>query len=165
MTTLTEDQSAELARMVGVRADSDGATVVAAVREALDEQARAGAITPAEAMDALREAPGPEAVLVDASMFGLMKADLEELAALRAERDDQAISAAVRKGFVLPAARASWKAQMRQDPEATKKALAELKTPLVPLAATGYDSGDGDWGDPQNQPGWSDVYFNDGKTR
>src|SRR5690348_15606033 len=141
MTQLDEAQAAEVAQLVGVDPASDGSTIVAAVREALEEQAELEVDESAfrDREEQARRALG--IVLVDGKVLDGMRVDRDELERLRAERDDQTIFAAMRKGFITPAQKAGWQAAMRRDPEATKAEIAQLKTPLVPMKALGYDDG------------------------
>jgi hypothetical protein len=159
MTTIDETQVDELRKLVGVSADCDGPTIVAAVREALDEQAEAGQITTSAALAALR-ANDPDVLLLDKGIYDAMQTERRELAELRAEKDDQAITAALRRGLVTPAMVPGWQAAMRRDPASTKAELAKLTTPIVPMAAIGYDDPAagpdiGPNGQPIGEPGWA----------
>jgi hypothetical protein len=110
-----------LGKLVGITA-TDEETVVAAVREALEEAA----------------ADGTE--LVESAELTELRADAD---AWRTRRWDNLLDQAVRLGKIPPAARRGWRASLDRDPAAVEAELAALPANRVPVTEIGYEYDDG----------------------
>ena len=131
----------EIRKRLGVAADADEATVLAALDEALEERAEE---TPAAASDAPELGEG--VVAVDKAVLDELRTQAArgEQAAARQEADDRArlVDAAVRDGRIAPARRDAWIARLAAD-AGEAATLASLSPGLVPVnGAVGYGGDD-----------------------
>lgn len=131
MAELTDEQLTTLRQTAGVADDADVDTALAAIAEALQEQA-----------DAPQNTTRPEGtVLVDEAAF----ADLQAQAALgvqahqaqMAAHREQVLDDAVRTGRIAPAARDSWAALLERDNTA-EATLAGLPANTIPVTELGH---------------------------
>lgn len=131
MADITDAQLTTLRQTAGVADDADVDTALAAIAEALQEQA-----------EAPPTASHPEGtVLVDQAAF----ADLQAQAALGAQAREQQMAAhreqvldeAVRAGRIAPAARNGWAALLERDATA-EATLAELPANTIPVTEIGH---------------------------
>lgn len=123
----------DVRQRLGVAADADEATVLAAMDEALDERNEEA---PAAALP-------PGVVTVEAATLAELRAAAQrgDEARTRQEAEDREalVSAAVNDGRISPARRTAWLAQLAADPGAAET-LASLEKGLVPVGAPiGYD--------------------------
>ncbi|GAA2990750.1 hypothetical protein GCM10017559_08520 [Streptosporangium longisporum] len=129
---------------LGLSADADEATILAAVDEALNE--RAEPTTPTEPVAAAPAALPPGTVAIDETMLAELRERAEQGVAARArqltEDRDRAIEDAIRAGKTPPARREHWQTSWKADPEGTKQLLASLAPGLVPLADIGEPGGE-----------------------
>lgn len=131
MADITDAQLTTLRQTAGVADDADVDTALAAISEALQEQAE----------DPQTSAHPEGTVLVDQAAF----ADLQAQAALGAQARAEQVAAhrekvlndAVRTGRIAPAARNSWAALLERDSTA-EATLAELPANTVPVTALGH---------------------------
>lgn len=123
----SDEQLTTMRQRLGVAADADESTIVAALCEALDEQAE----------------DRPTAGTLPEGIVAVEHAQLEELRAAaqlgraaheRQEREDRErlVDTAVGDGRIAPARRAHWLAQLEADPGAAET-LASLEKGLIPV--------------------------------
>ena len=128
---ITDEQLTTLRQSLGVAADADVSTCLAALEEALAE--RATEPTSAAAQDGT--------VVVDAEAYAALRRDAEAGAQARAQQQrehrEQVVAAAVQDGRIPPARRDHWLALIEQDPGA-ESALADLAPGLVPVSELGH---------------------------
>lgn len=131
MADITDEQLTTLRQTAGVADDADVDTVLAALTEALAEQA-----------DAPQGTTAPEGtILVDQAAF----ADLQAQANLGAQAREQQVAAhreqvlddAVRTGRIAPATRPSWAAILERDPKA-EETIAGLPANTIPVEELGH---------------------------
>jgi len=130
---------------LGLAADADEATILAAVDEALNERAEP---TPAEPV-AAAPAPLPEGtVVIEETMLNELREQAAQGVAARTrqltEDRDRAIEDAIRAGKTAPARREHWQKSWKADPEGTKELLASLEPGLIPMADIGEPGGEPD---------------------
>lgn len=118
---------------LGVAADADEATILAALDETLAEQAEpTGDAAPAPVAAALPEGT----VAIDAAQLEALQAAARrgDEARARQERDDREalVSAAISDGRIPPARREAWLAQLESDP-GSRDVLASLAPGLIPV--------------------------------
>jgi ATP-dependent protease ClpP protease subunit len=136
----TTDQLTTL-RELGLPVDQDPATLVAAVAEALSEQAQAD-----PAPQAAAGAPQlPEGVVaIGGDVLAQLQADAAQGRAAREdqvrERRDGIIAAALRQGRITAATRETWRAELDRNEEGTA-ALLQTLTPVVNTTERGHDGG------------------------
>ena len=130
---LTDAQFAALAQKVGVPADADADTLLAAVNEALTEQAD-------DRPGARGLAPGTR--VIDESTYDSLleraKAGDEARAAQTQARRESAVDAAINEGRIPPARREHWLAQMQADEDGTTTVLAQLAAGTIPVTEIGH---------------------------
>jgi hypothetical protein len=133
----TTDQLATL-RQLGLPADQDPATFVAAVAEALNEQEQTTTTT-AQLPDGVRT--------IDADVLAQLQADAAQGRAAREEqvtaRRVAKVDAAIRAGKLPPAARDRWLTNLAADEEAFTATLDGLQ-PVIPTEERGHDDGSQD---------------------
>lgn len=131
MADITDEQLTTLRQTAGVADDADVDTALAAIAEALQEQA-----------DAPQNTPRPEGtILVDEAAF----ADLQAQAALgvkahqaqMAAHRESVLDDAVRTGRISPAARDSWAALLVRD-DTAEATLAGLPANTIPVVELGH---------------------------
>ena len=131
MADITDEQLTTLRQTAGVADDADVDTALAAIAEALQEQA-----------DAPQASTHPEGtILVDQAAF----TDLQAQAALgvqahqaqMAAHREQVLDDAVRTGRIAPAARSGWAALLERD-DTAEATLAELPANTIPVAELGH---------------------------
>lgn len=131
MADISDKQLTTLRQTAGVADDADVDTALAAIAEALQEQA-----------DPPQASTHPEGtVLVDQAAF----ADLQAQAALGAQAREQQMAAhreqvlddAVRTGRIAPSARQGWAALLQRD-SAAEATLAELPANTIPVTEIGH---------------------------
>lgn len=137
------EQLTTMRQSLGLSAEADEATIVAALAEALAEQADT---PPAAAL--------PDGVVtVDAATLENLRADAARgaEAARRQEREDREtlVAAAVADGRIAPARTAAWLASLEADPGAAET-LAKLERGLIPVAERGYGADTSDAVAPAN---------------
>ena len=128
---------------LGLAADADEATILAAVDEALNERAEP---TPAEPV-AAAPAPLPEGtVVIEETMLNELREQAAQGVAARAqqrtEARDRALDDAVKAGKFPPARREHYAKAWDADPDGTKQLLASLADGLVPMADIGEPGGE-----------------------
>jgi hypothetical protein len=126
-----------LRERLGLGADADEATILAAVDEALTERA-----DPAPAPTASAAPIVPTGMtLIDEATLADLRQKAEQGVAARArqltEDRDRTIDDAIRAGKTPPARREHWQTAWAADPDGTKQLLASLAPGLVPLADIG----------------------------
>lgn len=127
----SDEQLATLRQRIGVAADADAATTLAALDEILEEQADpAPSATAPEGMVLLDEAA--HAALVSDATAG-REARNEQLRAHRAGL----VEAAVRDGRIPPSRREHWASLLEADPGA-EQTLASLAKGVVPVDELGH---------------------------
>ena len=119
---------------LGVSAEADEATILAAFDEALAEQADAPTVLP------------EGVVAIDSAVLDELKADAaagrQALDAQTSARRDQLVDAALADGRVAPANRAVWRERLDKDEEGTVALLGTLATnKAVPVDPIGYTGG------------------------
>jgi ATP-dependent protease ClpP protease subunit len=133
----TTDQLATL-RQLGLPADQDPETFVAAVAEALNEQEQTTTTT-AQLPDGVRT--------IDADVLAQLQADAAQGRAAREEqvtaRRVAKVDAAIRAGKLPPAARDRWLTNLAADEEAFTATLDGLQ-PVIPTEERGHDDGSQD---------------------
>lgn len=149
------DQS--LRERLGLPADADEATILAALESALTPPTPEPVPEPvAEVEPAPAPVPVPEpvaartmpagTVLVDEATLADLRRQAAEGVAARAqqltEARDRSISAAIAEGRIPPARREHWAALWQADPEGTETTLASLAAGTIPLADLGTTAGD-----------------------
>lgn len=134
----TDAQLTTMRQELGLPEDADEATIVAALSEALAEQAEettsSTAATPPEGM-----------VLVESDVLD----DLRSAAAMGKEartqqlneKRDRTIAQAIADGKITPARREHWAMQWDADPEGAEQTLNALAAGLVPVEERGHDQG------------------------
>jgi ATP-dependent protease ClpP protease subunit len=133
----TTDQLATL-RQLGLPADQDPATFVAAVAEALAEQEQTPPVS-AQLPDGVRT--------IDADVLAQLQADAAQGRAAREEqvtaRRTAKVDAAIRAGKLPPAARDRWLTNLTADEESFTTVLDGLQ-PVIPTEERGHDDGSQD---------------------
>ncbi|KQU30335.1 MULTISPECIES: head maturation protease, ClpP-related [unclassified Rhodococcus (in: high G+C Gram-positive bacteria)] len=134
MGTLKDD----LTKRLGISADADEATIVAAIDEALNE--RTDGPTLDQAMDAVKAAGN---VVVSQSVFDDYKAKVDNLDQIRAEQAKTAnariVEDALRDGKITAADKDTWNALVESNPEGAKAALDRMeKGHAVPVSESGH---------------------------
>lgn len=130
---LTDAQCAQLAQKVGVPADADANTLLAAVDEALAEQADDQGGTRGLA-------PGTR-VIDEATYDDLLEraaAGDEARTAQALARRQTAVDTAINEGRIPPARRDHWLAQLEADEEGATTVLAQLAAGTIPLTEDGH---------------------------
>lgn len=135
----TTDQLTTL-RQLGLPADQDPATFVAAVAEALAEQEQTTTTTTtAQLPDGVRT--------IDADVLAQLQADAAQGRAAREEqvtaRRTAKVDAAIRAGKLPPAARDRWLTNLAADEEAFTATLDGLQS-VIPTEERGHDDGSQD---------------------
>lgn len=129
---ITDEQFAALAQQVGVAADADLDTALAAVTEALAEQAE----------DAPPAGLAPGTRVVDQATYDdlLTRASRgDEAAQAQAQaRREAAVDTAVAEGKIPPSRRQHWLTLLTSDEEGTSTTLASLAAGTVPLVEQGH---------------------------
>lgn len=139
-----------LAERLGIAADADDDTIVAALDEALAERAADAPPAPTE--------PSLDCAVAVVKKAGLAVNEASVIEELRtkAERGDQAraqqireaneavVDSAIRDGKVPPARRDHWVGAMSADPEGTKAVLDSMEKGLIPYAEAGHSADAGD---------------------
>lgn len=133
-----------LRERLGLSADADEATILAAVDEALNE--RAEPTTPTEPV-AAAPAPLPEGtVVIEEAVLNELREQASQGVAARTrqltEDRDRAIEDAIRAGKTAPARREHWQTAWAADPDGTRDVLASLAPGLVPLEDIGEPGSD-----------------------
>ncbi|WP_436759334.1 phage protease [Streptosporangium sp. V21-05] len=133
-----------LRERLGLGADADEATILAAVDEALNE--RAEPTIPVEPV-AAAPAPLPEGtVVIEEAVLNELREQASQGVAARTrqltEDRDRAIEDAIRAGKTAPARRDHWQKSWAADPDGTRDVLASLAPGLVPLADIGEPGGE-----------------------
>lgn len=128
----SDEQITDMRQQLGVAEDADEATILAALSEALTEQAAPENAAPA--------VPDGMAV-VDAEVLAQLRADAEagrqaRTTQLEAERDG-AIDAAVRDGRIMRSRAEHWRESWNADPDGARQLLASLAPGLVPVDELG----------------------------
>ena len=146
MPTLKES----LAERLGIEADANDDTIVAALDEALEERAEA---TPAAAVSAAPSLDQAVAAVRAAGLVAVEQGVIDDLRS-KAERGDQAraqqireaneavVDAAIRDGKIPPARRDHWVNAMAADAEGTKSVLDGMEKGLIPYAEAGHSVDD-----------------------
>jgi ATP-dependent protease ClpP protease subunit len=133
----TTDQLTTL-RELGLPADQDPETFVAAVAEALNEQTQTPPVS-AQLPDGVRT--------IDADVLAQLQADAAQGRAAREEqvsaRRVAKVDAAIRAGKLPPAARDRWLTNLAADEETFTATLDGLQ-PVIPTAELGHDDGSQD---------------------
>lgn len=131
MANFTDEQLTTLRQTAGVADDADVDTVIAAVKEALSEQAE----------DPKPSAVPEGAIIVDRAAFDEMREQARAGAAAREQQvvaqREQALDDAVRTGRIAPAARPGWAALLERDPAAAET-LEQLPAGTIPVNELGH---------------------------
>lgn len=146
----SDEQITTLRQRVGVAADADEDTILAALEEALAERADPPEQTqPAGTADILiRPVLDPASVppgmtLVEADVLTGLQAAARRGEEARAQQEreerDRTITSAVRDGKITPARRNHWQAAWDSDPDGTRATLESLPKNLLPVAELGHD--------------------------
>ncbi|SFK92543.1 ATP-dependent protease ClpP, protease subunit [Streptosporangium canum] len=136
-----------LRERLGLNADADEATILAAVDEALAERAEPET-TPAPAAEPVAAQLPEGTVLVDSERLAQLERQAAEGVAARAqqriEARDRDLDDAVRAGKFPPARREHWARLYDADPDGTRQTLNSLAEGTIPLADIGAPGGDED---------------------
>jgi len=124
----SDEQLTTLRQQVGVADDADEATILAALAEAMTEQADPTPPTPLPAGTVAIDAEQLEQLQVAA------RAGQEARAQQQTEHREQLVSAAVADGRIPPARRDAWLASLAADP-GSEQTLASLAPGLIPIGA------------------------------
>ncbi|NKZ71844.1 hypothetical protein GTA09_20250 [Rhodococcus hoagii] len=129
MSTLIES----LRERLGVNADADEATVLAAIDEALAEQAETGAAGASNTADT---------VTVDRAQWETTVAEARSGQQARVQQlrdaDEALVDAAIRDGKFGPARREHWLTALAADRDGATQAINSLAKGLVPLEEIGH---------------------------
>ncbi|MFD4932340.1 head maturation protease, ClpP-related, partial [Peribacillus butanolivorans] len=143
MATLQE----ALAERLGIDADADEATVLAAVDEALDERAdndSAGSGSEPTADQVTSYAQRNGLTVVDQAQYANLVASAQEGRDARAEQlraaDETFVTNAIAKGKFGPARRDHWMNALKLDREGATAAINSLADGLIPVAETGHST-------------------------
>lgn len=124
-----------LRQQLGLAADADEATVLAANAEALSERAETAPVA--------ASTPPAGVVQVDATALEELRQQAAAGAAARAQQETEqrqrTVDAAIRDGRIPPARRDAWLAQLSADPGA-ETVLAQLAKGTVPVNEVGIDT-------------------------
>lgn len=145
---ISDEQLTIMRQQLGVAADADLATCLAAMKEALDEQAEdtgspaPAAITPPAAPSGLPDLPAG-VVVIDASVLEGLQAGAKTAAEL-AERDrvstrDAAITAAFRAGKITANSKAEWVKSWDANPAQAQALLDVMPAGMIPVDEVGHD--------------------------
>lgn len=150
---LTDEQAALMRTQLGLGDDADAATIVAAMQEALAEQAADAPAPAAPARPAVAALPDG-VVAIESSVLDQLRADGAAGRAAHTrqatEDRDRAITAAIGEGRIPPARRAHWVAQWDADPEGAETTLAALEPGTIPVSEIGTSQDrDGEGGSEQ----------------
>ena len=141
-TRITDEQITSLAQRLGVPEDADGATIVDALDEALQERAE-----PAAA-----QANTEGVVALDQETYDQLRSDATAGREARREQQNQRraglVSAAVQDGRIAPARAQHWLTALEADPEGAEASLAGLQKGLIPVNEVGHDTFDDAEGKP-----------------
>jgi ATP-dependent protease ClpP protease subunit len=126
-----DDLKAGLVQRLGVTdADASDDTLLAALDEALTEQAEPTAVIPEGAQ------------LIDSQVLAGLQSDAAAGRAAREEqnksRRDGIVAKAIEEGRIAPASRDTWRAQLDKNEEGTAALLASLAPNTVPVAEVGH---------------------------
>lgn len=143
MATLQE----ALAERLGIDADADEATVLAAIDEALDERADdggAGSGSEPTADQVTNYAQRNGLTVVDQAQYANLVASAQEGRDARAEQlrtaDEAFVTNAIAKGKFGPARRDHWMNALKLDREGATAAINSLADGLIPVAETGHST-------------------------
>lgn len=132
----SDEQLTTMRQRLGVAADADEPTILAALEEALEERT--------EPTPAVAQLP-PGVVTVEATTLAELRAAAQrgDEARTRQESEDREalVNAAVRDGRISPARRDAWLAQLAADPGAAET-LASLEKGLIPVGREVGHAGD-----------------------
>lgn len=126
---LTDEQYAQLCQRVGVAADADADTTLAALDEALAERAEPMSL------------PSGARIIDEATYDDLVARATRGDEAVQAEataRREAAVDAAVAEGRIPPSRRDHWVAQMNADEAGASQVLAELAPGTIPVDEIGH---------------------------
>lgn len=130
----SDEQLTQMRTDLGLQADADEATIVAALREALEERAE-GPSTTTQVPEGM--------VLVESDVLAGLRDQAGQGALARQqqldERRDRTIDQAVADGRITPARREHWVNAWNADAEGAEQQLASLAPGLVPLEERGHD--------------------------
>lgn len=141
------------AERLGIGADADDDTIVAALDEALEERAEAAPGAPAASVPAAPSLDQAVAAVRAAGLVAVEQGVIDDLRS-KAERGDQAraqqireaneavVDAAIRDGKIPPARRDHWVNAMAADAEGTKSVLDGMEKGLIPYAESGHSVDD-----------------------
>lgn len=142
MSRLTDEQTTSLAQRLGVPEDADGATILDALDEALQERAE-----PARTQDSTEGI-----VALDQETYQQLRADATAGREARREQQQQRrsalVSAAVKDGRIAPARAQHWITALEADPEGAEASLDRLQKGLIPVDEVGHDTFDDAEGKP-----------------
>ncbi len=124
----SDEQLTTLRQQVGVADDADGATILAALAEALTEQADPNPPTPLPAGTVAIDSEQLQELQVAA------RAGQQARAQQETEHREQLVAAAVADGRIPPARRDAWLASLAADP-GSEQTLAALAPGLIPVGA------------------------------
>lgn len=131
----TDAQMTTMRQELGLPETADEATIVAAMSEALAEQAEA----PTSATPKVPEGM----VLVEKDVIDSLREGATQGAEARSqqltEKRDRAISQAIKDGKITKAREAHWVGSWDADPEGAESLLASLEPGLVPVEERGHD--------------------------
>lgn len=134
-----------LRERLGLNADADEATILAALDEALSERADPPATDPAPTPEPVAASLPPGVVMVDSERLAQLEQQAAEGVAARAqqrtEARDRALTDAIKAGKFPPARRDHWARLWDADPDGTQQTLASLAEGTVPLADIGEPGG------------------------
>ncbi|WP_435199559.1 head maturation protease, ClpP-related [Janibacter sp. GS2] len=132
MADITDQQLTTLRQTAGVADDADVDTVIAAVTEALAEQAEPPSNHPT---------PPEGAIVVDRAAFDELRSQAQLGVQARQEqvtaRREQVLDDAVRTGRIAPAARPSWAALLERD-DSAEETLTGLPANTIPVVELGH---------------------------
>ena len=131
----SDEQMTTMRQELGLPEDADEATIVAALSEALAEQAEA-------TTSHTTTAQAPEGMtLVDTAVLDELRSGARQGVEARqrqlTEDRDRTIEDAIRTGRTTPARREHWQNAWAADPEGTRQMLASLAPGLVPVEELG----------------------------
>lgn len=139
---MSDTIKAGLRERLGVTdADATDETLLAALDEALDEQAD----TTTDAAHAASSSTAPEgAVFIDAAALATLQENAQHGLVARQQQDndrrDAIVDRALSEGRIVPASRATWREALNRDEEGTTTLLNSFPENTVPIDETGHDA-------------------------
>jgi hypothetical protein len=145
----SDEQLTTMRQQLGIAADADEATILAALGEALVERAEPPVVTPPAPVPApvpvplaaSTGTPPAGAVVIDSATLELIQAQArrgeEAFQRMAADERDRVIETAVKDGKIARSRVTHWQQAWKGDPDGSKQALASMPKNLVPVELIG----------------------------